>query len=396
LRSIAVPPHDAVPGDFTLALIGWLGDPSLRADAARRVAAAFGARELVVFVRDAETNEIATGAGFLEVDIQRDPWRALLSRCKAERYVTGQLRLQHHPFEPATACTAEDGSIAVLLGAVIPSDALTPLRLLLPLLAAALRGERAQVSLERALAQEAEARTTAEEANRAKALFLATMSHELRTPLNAIGGYAQLLEMGIQGPVTERQRDAIERIQNSQRKLLILINDILRFAKLEAGGVEFRMTSVQLADALCEIAPLVEPQILEKRISFTCNATPHVIIRTDLDKLRQILLNLVTNAIKFTPAGGCIELSGLLVKNEVVIRVTDNGIGIPPDRLESIFDAFVQVDTGSTREAEGVGLGLAISREFAAGLGGTLHANSEPGKGATFTLRLPLSSGNAD
>ena len=256
---------------------------------------------------------------------------------------------------------------------------------------------------QRARADAEMARTEAEAANRAKSEFLAVMSHELRTPLNAIGGYAELLDMGIRGPVTAMQHADLARIQTSQRHLLGLINEVLNYAKLETGTVRYDVTDVSVRNALLAAEELVAPQVRSRGISLTVGDCPFdVLVRADGEKVRQILVNLLSNAIKFTDAGGRIDLlcdgsatpsdTGDDAPPTVAISVRDTGIGIPAEKVEMIFEPFVQVRSDLTRTAEGTGLGLAISRELASAMGGTLTVESEPGAGSTFTLRLPSSS----
>jgi PAS domain S-box-containing protein len=235
-----------------------------------------------------------------------------------------------------------------------------------------------------------EARARAEEANRAKSQFLATMSHELRTPLNAIGGYVQLIEMGIRGPVTPEQREDLERIDRSQRHLLGLINDVLDFSKLEAGSATYGVEPVPLAAVLDEVQGLVLPQVAEKELAYDDSAARGgAVVLADRSRLEQVLLNLVSNSIKFTPAGGRIQVACRVAEGTAAIRVHDTGIGIPADKLEFIFQPFAQVSAGFTRTAGGTGLGLAISRDLARGMGGDLVAESTLGEGSVFTLTLP-------
>ncbi|HVE79244.1 MAG TPA: PAS domain-containing protein [Gemmatimonadaceae bacterium] len=245
-------------------------------------------------------------------------------------------------------------------------------------------GTNTDVTAERA------ARQAAEVANQAKTDFLATMSHELRTPLNAIAGYAELLELGIHGPVTDQQREAISRIQRSQRHLLGLINDVLNFAKLEAGHVEYRLADVPVRTALDALEPLVAPQLRAKSLRFHREGQgDECTVRADPDKLQQILVNLLSNAIKFTPAGGAVTLRCRTDGGTVAIAIQDTGIGIAADRLEHVFAPFVQIDRRLNAPHEGTGLGLAISRDLARGMGGELTVESTPGLGSTFTLTLP-------
>ncbi|MDQ3519742.1 MAG: ATP-binding protein [Gemmatimonadota bacterium] len=235
------------------------------------------------------------------------------------------------------------------------------------------------------------ARSVADTANQAKSEFLATMSHELRTPLNAIGGYVELIAMGIQGPVTDKQRFALTRIDRSQRHLLGLINDILNLSRIEAGRVDYVMSDVPLREALADVAPMIEPQFAAKGIAYEeRDAIRWPTVRADREKLQQILLNLLSNALKFTESGGRVWIEAVESNEagQVNVRVSDTGRGIPAGKLESIFEPFTQVDGSHSRMGEGTGLGLAISRDLARGMGGDIFAESTLGEGSTFTLSL--------
>lgn len=235
------------------------------------------------------------------------------------------------------------------------------------------------------------AREAAENANRTKADFLAAMSHELRTPLNAISGYAQLMEMGLHGPITDQQRTALERIRRSHTILARLIEDVLSFARIDAGHVAYNVTDVPVDELLEGVEVFVAPQLEMKGLRYDYSrADRDVTMRADRDKVEQIMLNLLSNAIKFTDEGR-ISVDCETTQQEVLVRVRDTGRGIPADKLQSIFEPFVQVDSGLKRGIGGTGLGLAISRELARGMSGDITAQSDDGAGAVFTLTLPRS-----
>jgi PAS domain S-box-containing protein len=242
---------------------------------------------------------------------------------------------------------------------------------------------------ERARAEAEAARHEADEANRAKSEFLAAMSHELRTPLNAIIGYAQLLDVGVHGPVSEDQHADLGRIERSSQHLLGLINDILNYAKVESGRVQYDIEPTPLDQALASVEELTAPLAAAKHITYHIHSEcPGARICADKEKLRQILVNVLSNAIRYTPEHGLINVSCAGAGSDVLIHVTDTGVGIPPDKLEAVFEPFVQVDRAYPGQREGTGLGLSISRELARGMEGDLTVHSELGKGSVFTLRL--------
>ena len=230
-------------------------------------------------------------------------------------------------------------------------------------------------------------------ANRAKAEFLAVMSHELRTPLNAIAGYAELLSLGVSGQLSEKQADAVARIRTNQQHLLALIDDVLSFAKIEAGTTMVTPQHVRLRNALDELEPHVRPELLQKKLTMSYDpGDPGLEVVADPTKLRQILLNVLGNAIKFTPTGGRIALDVLRDSEFARIRVADSGIGVPTENLEQIFEPFFQVDSGTTREYPGVGLGLAISRDLARAMGGDVSIESTLGKGSVVSIAIPIAA----
>lgn len=236
-----------------------------------------------------------------------------------------------------------------------------------------------------------EATAAARDANRAKSDFLAMMSHELRTPLNAIGGYVQLLEMGVHGPVTPAQVEALGRVTRSQQHLLRLINDLLNLARIESGRVDYDLQTISLNDIVESTLPMIDPQIVAKGLRYEVDVPSELKAAADREKLEQILLNLLSNATKFTPDGGSLRIEGNVAPDAddyVELTVFDTGVGIPADRLEHVFEPFVQVESSHAARVEGTGLGLSISRDMAVGMGGDLTAESTSGVGSTFTIRL--------
>ena len=236
-------------------------------------------------------------------------------------------------------------------------------------------------------------KTIAEAASQAKTAFLGTMSHELRTPLNAIGGYVDLILMGLRGPVSEAQQIDLGRIRRNQRHLLALITDLLNFVRVSSGRISYEIGDVIAHDVVASTVAMVDALIIKKGI--ICDPgdrDPGIVARADPEKVQQILINLLSNAIKFTPAGGRITVDYLATEQTVRIRIADTGVGIPVDKLEAIFDPFVQVRDGFAGRDTGVGLGLAISRDLARAMKGDLGVESELGRGSCFTLVLPRAS----
>lgn len=326
-------------------------------------------------------------ADFRHAVAEGGPWAM---ECRIRRAADGQIRWIWSRAEPFADAT---GRVTHFLGVVRD---ITVER-------ESLEGRERQLARERTSRAQAEearaasdaARGVAEAASRSKGEFLAIMSHELRTPLTSIAGYTELLEMGLRGPVTPQQREDLHRIHQSEQHLLRLIDEVLDYARIEAGRIQFHPSDVRVAGAVASVEPLIAPQIRAKGLQFsTIACDPRVFVRADPEKLQQILLNLLSNAVKFTETGGeegrRIEIECTENGDHALVRVVDWGIGIPADKLESIFLPFVQVDTRLTRVHRGTGLGLAISRDLARGMGGELWAESTLGRGSTFTLSLPL------
>jgi signal transduction histidine kinase len=233
----------------------------------------------------------------------------------------------------------------------------------------------------------------AETADRAKTAFLRAMSHELRTPLNAIGGYIDLLDLGLRGPVTEQQHADFARVKSSQQHLAALITEILNFARVGSGSVSYAVSDVNACVALRHAVDLIEPLIAQQGLMFDgISGDSNAVARADPEKVTQILVNLLSNAIKFTPAGGHISASGAAVDDMVTLSISDTGSGIAPDKLEAIFEPFVQLKEGLADREGGIGLGLSISRDLARAMKGDLTVESSEGKGTRFTLSLPRAS----
>ena len=312
----------------------------------------------------------------------RDKLESLLSELRDDqRAIFGSRSRQQ-------AARASDAGIMIAIGLLVSFIAAT-------LALANIRrylAQRRKLELHRTavLEQEQAARNAAEEANRAKTDFLRMMSHELRTPLTAIQGYLELLEMGIYGGMTQEQISILRRIESNERHLLAIINDLLDFARVDARRVELRIAALPVRDIRLAVDPLCRPQIDSKQLNYEWRAgEDSIVVRADREKVRQIVVNLVTNACKFTPRGGTIEVDCIRSDRAVELRVTDTGPGIPAQKLDAIFEPFVQLDNGLTRATAGTGLGLAISRELARAMGGDLAVTSTLGQGSTFTLTLP-------
>ena len=228
-----------------------------------------------------------------------------------------------------------------------------------------------------------------EEANKHKSVFLANMSHELRTPLNAIIGFSELLIDSSNFDVATQKR-FFTQIHTSGKHLLGLINDILDLSKVEAGQMELRLQTIAIADVVRQVMETVEPLAGQKRITMRAEVAEAGEALVDAGKLKQMLLNLVSNAIKFTPEDGAVAITAARLASAIEISVTDTGIGISESDQAHLFQEFHQVDQGPGRRQQGTGLGLALTRRFAALHGGEVTVHSEVGKGSVFTLRLPV------
>jgi signal transduction histidine kinase len=230
----------------------------------------------------------------------------------------------------------------------------------------------------------------AQEANRAKADFLAVVSHELRTPLTAIFGYTELLTTGVAGEMNPAQQAHLDRVHASATHLLSIIEDILAYARTEAGRDQLHRDTFRLSEVIAEAVMIVRPNAEKKGLRVATEVGEDLPLRTDRAKVRQILINLLGNAVKFTDEGSITVRGGRHGETQLFVTVEDTGVGIQRSDFDRIFEPFRQLEPSMTRKSGGTGLGLAVSRRFAALLGGTVTVDSAPGQGSRFTLTLPL------
>jgi signal transduction histidine kinase len=230
-----------------------------------------------------------------------------------------------------------------------------------------------------------------EVANKHKSDFLANLSHELRTPLNAIIGFSEVLIDKMFGELNAKQADYMKDIHESGKHLLSLINDILDLSKIEAGRMDLEISSFDLPTALANAMTLVRERAQRHGIELSLKVDKRLgAFNADERKFKQIVLNLLSNAVKFTPDGGKVDVTAQLDTQYVAIAVKDTGIGIAPEDQAAVFEEFKQVGRDYTKKAEGTGLGLALTRRFVELHGGEVRLDSEPGKGSTFTVQLPV------
>lgn len=250
--------------------------------------------------------------------------------------------------------------------------------------------QHARVIAERARVEAETARAEAERANTIKTDFLAVMSHELRTPLTAIMGYEELLSDGITGPVTDLQRQQLGRINASAHHLLGLIDEILTFARVDIGRERVRWESMSVNQTLKDSASLIEPMASAKKLRYVVEVLDEdQTIQTDGMKFKQMLVNLLSNGVKFTERGE-VRLISSVRDGMLEIRISDTGVGIDAEHIESVFEPFWQVERTATRKTGGTGLGLSVTRKLARLLGGDVTVDSRVGAGTTFLLTLPL------
>jgi PAS domain S-box-containing protein len=230
-----------------------------------------------------------------------------------------------------------------------------------------------------------------QEVDRLKSIFLASMSHELRTPLNSIIGFTGIILQGMSGEINQEQRKQLTMVRNSANHLLSLINDVLDVSRIEAGRVELSPEEMRLDDVVKEVAEAFSPAVSEKDLEFLTEVPEDILLLSDRRRVKQVLMNLVSNAIKFTDRGSVKIAARVARDGNVDIRVIDTGIGVKKEDTDKLFQPFQQIDTSLTRSREGTGLGLHIAKRLAALLGGDISAKSEYGRGSEFIFTIPLS-----
>ncbi len=384
-----------------------------RAAAAQAVAESFGARSFMLFLYDGEVNALLPAPGFPQTLIAAGRWQNFL-----REVLNGKPSITTLP-DPATgeelpACgiRAHDRSIGVFLDCTLTDDDTDLVRSYLPFVAAALRGEdaalraRGEVRAAQLASRTAEhlaqtldktrgalqhALHDAAKANRSKDEFLAIVSHELRAPLTAILGWSQILIEG--GLKPEDSQMAFKTIERSAKVQAELIEDLLDYGRVISGKVRLTMQKVLLAEILAAAVQTVEPAAQTRGVAIIQNIDPNVgEISGDPSRLQQIVWNLLTNAIKFTNAGGTIEVALSREETGVILTVSDTGKGIAHDFLPYVFERFRQADASTTRQTGGLGLGLAIVKNLVEMHGAHIEASSDGlGKGSTFTIHFPLS-----
>lgn len=253
------------------------------------------------------------------------------------------------------------------------------------------------IRLEQKSKELSEAKEIAEASSLAKSQFLANMSHDLRTPLNTIIGYSEMLTEEAQDQGHQNYVQDLERIRNSGKHLLSLINEILDLSKIEAGKMDLFLEDFELESLLKSVVDSLAPVVATNKNQLLLQFGQHgIVMHTDQTKLRQVLLNLLSNACKFTNQGTItLDVALAASKNEVVLAVSDTGIGMTSEQLGRLFQPFTQGDASTTKKYGGTGLGLTISKHFVAMMGGSILVSSQPERGSTFTVHLPLAIATA-
>ncbi len=402
---------DPISNHELLNCIGAMADPERRAAAARLLATQMGADDLIVFVRDPVVQRSLPARGFPQTLPGAQQWMALIDAAVANGQWQGSLPSLAGGVSSAYAVGLLDGTVAVVIGgAAHDSPTLTQLKALLPLLGALLRAEEmahnaeAEAKLARQTAVQASelaskldttraelrrALTVAETATRSRDDFLATVSHELRTPLTSMIGWIQLLQDESDPELMIQGLDTIGRNARAQSRL---IEDILDYSRINAGKLRLEVRPIELIDVIRAAIDVISPAAGAKKIAIDSVLDPNAgFVSGDFDRLQQVAWNLLSNAAKFTPRGGRIQIRLQRIQSSAVMSISDTGQGISPEFLPQVFDRFSQADGSSTRVHSGLGLGLGIVKHLVELHGGTVDAFSKgPGTGSTFSVRLPV------
>jgi signal transduction histidine kinase/CheY-like chemotaxis protein len=332
-------------------------------------------RRKIVSVADATRDR-----RFKTLDMAYAPRSCLVMPLESPQRVVGALTLARREVQPFT-------NIEQALMQIIASQA-----------AISIDNARLHAAQQRQLAEIAAQKREVEIANaqiaeisRLKSEFLANMSHELRTPLNAILGFSEILKDNLVDLTPEQRQECLENIHTSGKHLLELVNDVLDLSKIEAGRMELSYDRFGVLSAVKEVHNVIRSLSERRDIDLSIEVTPDDLeVRADKSKFKQVLYNLLSNAIKFTAQGGRVWVRARQVRDDVIVDVGDTGVGIPKEHHARIFDEFYQLDNAATRQVEGTGLGLSLTRRLVELHGGTIGLQSEPGKGSIFTFRLPI------
>ncbi|TMF13041.1 MAG: response regulator [Chloroflexi bacterium] len=332
-------------------------------------------RRKIVSVADATRDR-----RFKTLDMAYAPRSCLVMPLESPQRLVGALTLARREVQPFT-------SIEQALMQIIASQA-----------AISIDNARLHAAQQRQLAEIASQKREVEVANaqiaeisRLKSEFLANMSHELRTPLNAILGFSEILKDNLVELTPEQRQECLENIHTSGKHLLELVNDVLDLSKIEAGRMELSYDSFGVLSGVKEVHNVIRSLSERRDIDLSIDVTPEDLeVRADKSKFKQVLYNLLSNAIKFTAQGGRVWVSARHDGDELIVEVGDTGVGIPKEHHTRIFDEFYQLDNATTRQVEGTGLGLSLTRRLVELHGGRIRLESEPGKGSIFTFQLPI------
>lgn len=399
-----------LPSTSIATLVSRLAIPARRSEAARELAIYLGAEDLIIFIKDPEIDLLLPAPGFPQTLPVGRAWRAFLAECAKSNHHSGKLPFPDaHTLRTATGVVADDGSLLVLLGGIPGVALVTEVSTLVPLLAAAFRGERAvaiaegQVQLAhqstaqaRVLANALDlARHELQRALHARDEFLSIAAHELKTPLTSLLGYLQVFKRRAarEGYMNERDQATLATIDLQAHRLHKLVNDLFDLSRIETGVLTIERRPLDLSVLCKRLIDEVQP-VLEKH-SVELQTDGPILIEGDDTRLEQVLQNLLDNAIKYSPEGGAIVIEIVERGEHACMSVRDQGIGIPEASRSRLFERFYRAGNVNPRSITGLGIGLYLVHEIVASHGGTVEVTSQEGRGSTFTVCLPLSNGAA-